>query len=136
MSEDYTGIGGPGIEMGRLPVAAGRELVRAAVGKKTCKTITEITWDGKRLAVLLPSGPDDEGMGAAEVDAAVGYLVERVRRSAFRPGAQVSRAQVLGVVLARYLDYDGDEMLTAAAAGLEEANWHTEAAELRGMVTA
>jgi len=61
-------------------------------------------------------------------------LLTQLRSTAFKPGARVSDAQVLGLLIAQYLDYDANAIYEVAAAALEDANFHEAAAHVRAMV--
>jgi len=124
------------IEIGttRSLATAGRDLVHAAVRAAEVRMARYVARDGRRVAVVLPCGPEDRTPCDAERDAVAGHLAERMR-PAFKPGADVDLAQLMGRALAGYFG-NGDDVLLTAAAALEELNWHDEAAELRGMMTA
>lgn len=61
-------------------------------------------------------------------------LIERQRAESFRPGANVSDEKVLGVLIARYLRFDGAAIIEAAVAALVDANFHDEAARVQALV--
>ena len=54
----------------------------------------------------------------------------------FRPGAYVSDEKVLGVLIARYLGFDGAAIIEAAVAALVDANFHAEAARVQALLAA
>ena len=53
------------------------------------------------------------------------------RSRSFVEGAEVSDAEVLGLIIAEFLDWDGDDILQAAASALEDANAHDACAQVR-----
>ena len=61
-------------------------------------------------------------------------LVDEQRAWSFRPGADVSDEKVLGVLIARYLGFDGDAIIEAAVAALVDANFHAEAARVQALL--
>ena len=110
----------------------GRDLVHAATRAVETHGITDVTRDGKRVAVVMPAGPQDRTPDRAELDALVGHLMTRMA-PAFKPGAQVGEAGLLGVALARFLDHLGSDVLAVAEAALTESNMHGTAEEVRGL---
>jgi len=125
------------IEIGttRSLATAGRDVVRAATGTAKDGSTWHVAKDGRRVAVILPCGSEGQVPSDVELDALMGHLAGRME-AGLKPGAECQLARLLGRALARYFRYDGDDILAAAAYALEESNWHGEAAELRGMITA
>jgi hypothetical protein len=52
-------------------------------------------------------------------------------RLAFKPEAQVGETDLLGLLLARYLDHLGSDILAVAEVALTEASMHGTAARVR-----
>lgn len=63
-------------------------------------------------------------------------LIERQRAESFRPGANVSDERVLGVLIAKYLRWDGAAIAETAIAALEDANFSAEADLVRTALAA
>lgn len=115
--------------------AAGRDLAFAVHQAADTRLARYVARDGERCAVILPCGPEDSTPNPAELDAAMGHIAGRMTAS-YKPEYKPEASELIGLALGRYLDYDGDAILAAAATALEDANWHDAAAELRGMITA
>lgn len=94
----------------------------------------ELTDDGR--AVIRPperrAGPAGP-VSRAELDAAVSPVLARIRATAFKPEAEVGETDLLGVLVARYLDHLGSDILAVAEAALTESNMHGTAQEVRGL---
>lgn len=69
----------------------------------------------------------------ARIKEVLGPLVEEVRGGVFVPefAAEQSDAKVLGVIVAKFLGWDGDEILRCSVEALEDANFHDEAERVR-----
>jgi hypothetical protein len=61
-------------------------------------------------------------------------LIERQRAESFQPGAPVSDEKVLGVLIAKYLRWDGDAIVETLVAALVDANFHDDAARVQALV--
>lgn len=63
-------------------------------------------------------------------------LIEEVKKESFMPEyqAKVSDQEVLGIVLSKYFEWDGLKILEVASSGLEDANFHKEAALVDEMI--
>ena len=61
-------------------------------------------------------------------------LIERQRAESFQPGANVSDEKVLGVLIAKYLRWDGDAIVETLVAALVDANFHDDAARVQALV--
>jgi hypothetical protein len=61
-------------------------------------------------------------------------VVHEQRKASFQPGADVSDEKVLGILIAKYLHWDGDAIIEAAVAALVDANCHTEAARVQALL--
>jgi hypothetical protein len=69
-------------------------------------------------------GPEQTGIQA---------ILDDIKRASFVDGYQATDAEAFGLLLARHFQWDGIEIMKAAAAGLEDANFHTEAGQLSEM---
>lgn len=121
------------IEVGQaksLPLV-GREALAAVLGARECGTVTRVTRDGAEIAAVVPAGPGVP-MSPRDLHEAVSALLSRMR-AAFKPDAHVTDADVLGLLVARYLGFEPSDILAAAAVALEDANCHAEAAEVLAM---
>ncbi len=65
-------------------------------------------------------------------------FVEMQRNTTFLPAyrATTSDARVLGIILSKYLEWDGIAILEAAVSALEDANFHSEAKVVAGLLEA
>ena len=68
------------------------------------------------------------------LNAALRELINKTRAESFRPGVDVSDEKVLGVLIARYLDFDGAAIIETAVAALVDANFHDEAARVQALI--
>jgi len=53
-------------------------------------------------------------------------LIDHTKQESFVDGYEATDAEALGLILARHFQWDGTEIMKAAAYGLEDANFHTE----------
>lgn len=61
-------------------------------------------------------------------------VIDAQRKASFRPGADVSDEKVLGVLIAKYLHWDGDAIVETLVAALVDANFHAEAARVQALL--
>jgi len=63
-------------------------------------------------------------------------LIDEKRNSAYTPEYRdkTPDSKVLGMILSSALEWDGIAILEAAGEALEDANFHDEAAAVRGMI--
>lgn len=61
------------------------------------------------------------------IQAVLGPLIEEVRKDIYIPEAAplIADAEVLGVIVAKYLKWEGTPIITAFLYALEDANLHT-----------
>lgn len=57
----------------------------------------------------------------------------KIKQHSFVDGYQASDEEAMGILLSRFFKWDGVAIMQAAAAGLEDANFHTEAAMVARM---
>jgi len=112
----------------------GRDVCAAAREARRQGTTTSLAVDGQVVAAIIPAGRGS--LTERELTETLTRLLVQLRSTAYKPEAEVSDTDVLGLLVARFLDFDGDGILATCATALEEANWHDAAAELRGMMTA
>lgn len=64
-------------------------------------------------------------------------LIDRKRKSAFTSEYQskATDAEVLGIIVSQYLEWNGDAILQVAVEALEDANFHRESAQVNTMRT-
>lgn len=62
-------------------------------------------------------------------------LIDRIRKETFIDGSKATDADCLGILLAKYFQWDGFEILKTASAGLEDANFHSENAIIQAMIS-
>lgn len=62
-------------------------------------------------------------------------FVDMQRNEIFLPAyrSTTSDARVLGIILSKYLEWNGIEILEASASALEDANFHREAEVVRSL---
>lgn len=62
-------------------------------------------------------------------------LIEEVRAGVYVPtyAEQQQDSTVLGVIVAKFLHWDGDAIIACAGEALEDANFHDEAEQVRAM---
>jgi ribosome maturation factor RimP len=63
-------------------------------------------------------------------------LVEEMRYEIFRPEYADSQSveRILGVIVSKFLRWDGDAIIEVARAALVDANFHGEAEKLEGLL--
>lgn len=63
-------------------------------------------------------------------------LIERGRKEIFSPlyQAEQSDEKILGIIIAKYFQWDGVAILETAKAGLEDANFHEDAEALESRI--
>jgi hypothetical protein len=62
---------------------------------------------------------------AAEVTAGVRPILDEIKSTYFVAGYDASDEEAMGILLARFFEWDGIAVLTAAGYGLEDSNFHT-----------
>jgi len=86
-------------------------------------------------AFLAQVGQPEPGAPAADADddentlvSSVSAELAKIKRLSFVEGYQASDEEAMGILLSRFFKWDGVAIMKAAAAGLEDANFHTECA--------
>lgn len=106
----------------------GRDACAAAREARDQGTTTPLAVNGQVIAAIIPAGRGS--LTERELSETVARLLAQLRSTAYKPDATVSDAQVLGLLIARYLG-DANAIYETAAAALEDSNFHAEAAHLR-----
>jgi hypothetical protein len=57
----------------------------------------------------------------------------RIKRESFRSGYRATDAEAFGLMMAHFFTWDGLDIMQAAGFALEDANFHTECAQLQDM---
>jgi hypothetical protein len=70
---------------------------------------------------------------AASFREALTAELERIKTTRFVDGYQATDAEALGIITAQFFDWDGVDIMEAAGYALEDANFHTEAGQVRDM---
>jgi hypothetical protein len=65
--------------------------------------------------------------------AAIVTQLRRIKRTSFSDGYAATDAHAMGLLLASYFQWNGLDILRAAQFALEDANFHTESAEVAAM---
>lgn len=94
-------------------------------------TCEQISGGGRRVDPACPAHrPIEERI--AEV---LGPLVEEVRARSFVPeyAAEQSTARIVGVIVSKFLHFDGDQIIEAAVEALTDSNFHDEAAYVQAV---
>lgn len=60
-------------------------------------------------------------------------LIERKKSEAFHSPEGASDEDALGILIAAYFEWDGAAIMRTAARALEDANFHSESAEVAAM---
>lgn len=96
----------------------------------TC-TCEQIVGGGRRVDPACPEHRPLED----RIEEVLRPLVAEVRAGAFRPeyAAEQSDAKVLGVIVSKFLKWDGDAILETAEEALEDANFSGEAEQVKAM---
>lgn len=118
------------IEIGttRSLAVVGRDLCAAAHRSRLGGQATQLTLDGQVVAAVIPAGRG--ALTEAELSRRVTELLAQLRSTAFKPDAEVTDAQVLGLLVGRFLDYDALDILRMAEAALTDANAHDLAGDI------
>lgn len=61
-----------------------------------------------------------------QVQPIINLLIERVKASSFTVGYEPTDEEALGLVLAKYFEWNGKKIMEATAYALEDSNYHTE----------
>lgn len=75
-------------------------------------------------------------MSTTQARLAIASLIAQAKRERFTTGYKATDAEAFGLLIAGYFQWDGVAILRAAEAALEDANFHTEAAEVSAMADA
>ena len=63
---------------------------------------------------------------AEQVQAIFTPLIEATKKSAFTDDYKATTEEALGIILAKFYEWNGNKILKASAYALEDANYHTE----------
>lgn len=69
---------------------------------------------------------DKQYISAEQVQAILSPLVEATKQSAFTDDYTATTEEALGIILAKFYEWNGNKILKASAYALEDANYHTE----------
>lgn len=61
-------------------------------------------------------------------------ILAHIKKESFVEGYNASDAEAMGLLMSRHFGWDGRPIIDAAAYGLEDSNFHTEAGELWAMI--
>lgn len=67
---------------------------------------------------------------------AIKTILDAIKQESFVEGyrAKATDAEAMGLLISKYFEWNGLEILAASADALEDANFHTEAAAVREML--
>jgi hypothetical protein len=118
------------IEIGpdRALTAAGRDIMNAAYSARMRGEATQLTRYGQVVAAIIPAGRGS--LTERELSRRVTELLVQLRSTAYKPDAEVTDAEVLGLLVGRFLDYDALDILRMAESALTDANAHDVAGNL------
>ena len=61
-------------------------------------------------------------------------ILDQLKKETFNPDYQAKDAEALGILVSKFFEWDGSEVLAVAFSGLEDSNYHTEAAIIDRMI--
>ena len=73
-------------------------------------------------------------METAEVKKAVGTVLEQIKKESFVDGYKASDEEAMGLLVSKYFEWDGLSILRASHDALEDANFHSEAEVVDGLL--
>lgn len=73
-------------------------------------------------------------MDTEQVQEAMKEMITKIRRTSFVQGYHATDEEVMGMVLSKYFEWDGQAILKSAMFATEDANFHQESAVIAGMV--
>jgi len=74
----------------------------------------------------LNKAQEKEYITAEQVQAILNPLIEAMKKSAFTDDYKATTEEALGIILAKFYEWNGNKILKASANALEDANYHTE----------
>jgi hypothetical protein len=72
-------------------------------------------------------------MDKRETQAAIQPVLDQIKKDAFVEGYQATNEEAMGLLVAKFFEWDGVPIMRTAEYALEDANFHTESGQLADM---